>query len=117
MKLTVIKLDAPIVDNGDGTYDVLYQPKGTGKHKVEVNLKGKPVGNTPVFVNVKEGADYNNTHIDSFSFVIRTKTAANQDKKEGGETFDVKIVNKGNNEEVKTLNIKDIGDGTYPHSI
>lgn len=107
------KVDAPIVDNGDGTYNVLYKPKGTGKHKVEVKLKDKPVGNTPVYVNVKEGADYNNTHIDSFSFVIRTKTAANQDKKEGGETFDVKIFNSGSDEEVKTVNIKDIGDGTY----
>lgn len=45
--------------------------------------------------------------------MIRTKTQANEDKKEGGETFNVKIVNTGSNEEVKKVNIKDIGDGTY----
>jgi len=107
------KIDAPVVDNGDGTYSVEYKPKAPGKYKVDVRLKDKPVGNTPVTVNVKEGASHNNTHIDSFSFVIRTKTEANEDKKEGGETFNVKIVHEGTNEEVKKVNIKDIGDGTY----
>lgn len=51
--------------------------------------------------------------MDSFSFVIRTKTKQNKDKKEGGETFEVKIVHEGDKEEVKNVNIKDIGDGTY----
>jgi len=104
-------IDAPIVDNGDGTYDVSYEPTGAGRHKVDVRLKGKPVGNTPVSVNVKEGASHEHTGIESFSFVIRTKTKANKEKKEGGEVFDVNI-HKGK-EEIKTAKITDIGDGTY----
>jgi len=104
-------LDAPIVDNGDGTYNVSYEPTGTGRHKVDVRLKGKPVGNTPVSVNVKEGASYEHTGIESFSFLIRTKTKANKEKKEGGEVFDV-AVRKGH-EEIKTVKIQDVGDGTY----
>jgi filamin len=104
-------LDAPVVDNGDGTYTVSYEPTGVGRHKVDVRLKGKPVGNTPVSVNVKEGASYEHTGIESFSFVIRTKTKANKEKKEGGEVFDV-TVHKGS-EEVKTAKVQDIGDGTY----
>jgi len=107
------QLDSPIVDNGDGTYKVTYEPTGVGRHKVDVRLKGKPVGNTPVTINVKDGASYENTHVDSFSFVIRTKTKQNKDKKEGGETFEVKIVHEGDKEEVKNVNTKDIGDGTY----
>lgn len=106
-------IDAPITDNGDGTYKVQYEPTGVGRHKVDVRLKGKPVGNTPVSVLVKDGASYDHTHVDSFSFVIRTKTKQNKDKKEGGETFDVKIVNEAFHEEVKNVNIRDIGDGTY----
>jgi len=104
-------IDSPIVDNGDGTYDVSYEPTGVGRHKVDVRLKGKPVGNTPVSVNVKEGASYEHTGIESFSFVIRTKTKANKEKKEGGEVFDVSI--KKGSEEIKTSKISDIGDGTY----
>lgn len=105
------QIDAPIVDNGDGTYNVSYEPTGAGRHKVDVRLKGKPVGNTPVTVNVKEGASYEHTGIESFSFVIRTKTKANKEKKEGGEVFDVNV--KKGNEDIKTVKISDIGDGTY----
>lgn len=107
------QLDSPIVDNGDGTFKVSYEPTGVGRHKVDVRLKGKPVGNTPVSVNVKDGAWHENTHVDSFSFVIRTKTKQNKDKKEGGETFEVKITHEGNKEDVKNVKINDIGDGTY----
>jgi len=104
-------LDSPIIDNGDGTYNVSYEPTGVGRHKVDVRLKGKPVGNTPVSVNVKEGASWEHTGIESFSFVIRTKTKANKEKKEGGEVFDVSI--KKGHEDIKTAKINDIGDGTY----
>jgi len=107
------QIDSPIVDNGDGTFKVAYEPTGVGRHKVDVRLKGKPVGNTPVSVNVKDGASYENTHVDGFSFVIRTKTKQNKDKKEGGETFEVKVVHEGTKEEIKTVKINDIGDGTY----
>lgn len=105
-------LDSPVVDNGDGTYSVSYDPTLAGRHKVDVRLKGKPVGNTPVTVNVKEGASYEHTGIESFSFVIRTKTKANKEKKEGGEVFEVAVAKQGG-EEVKTVKTQDVGDGTY----
>jgi len=105
-------VDSPIVDNGDGTYSVAYEPTLAGRHKVDVRLKGKPVGNTPVSVNVKEGASYEHTGIESFSFVIKTKTKANKEKKEGGEVFDVTVTKQGG-EDIKTVKINDVGDGTY----
>jgi len=107
---------ANVGDNGDGTYKVVYDPTGDAKRlKVDVRLKGKPVGNTPVTVVVKDGASHDHTLVDSFSFVIRTKTKKNQDKKEGGEAgnFEVKIVHEGSREEIKNIKIQDIGDGTY----
>jgi len=109
-------IGAQVTDNGDGTFKVVYDPTGDAKRlKVDVRLKGKPVGNTPVTVNVKDGASYDHTLVDSFSFVIRTKTKKNQDKKEGGEAsnFEVKIVHEGSREEVKNVKVQDIGDGTY----
>jgi len=108
------QLDSPITDNGDGTYTVAYEPTGAGRHKVDVRLKGKPVGNTPVSVNVKEGASHEHTGIESFSFVIRTKDKKGNHKKEGGElgNFVVTITKQGGGEKVEPKVI-DVGDGTY----
>jgi len=107
------QLDSPITDNNDGTYTVQYEPTLAGRHRVDVRLKGKPVGNTPLTVVVKEGASYEHTLIEGFTFTIRTKDKKGKDKKEGGESgnFNVSIV-KGH-EDIKTVKFADVGDGTY----
>lgn len=99
-----------IKDNGDGTYDVVYEPIDHGDHKIEVKLRGKPVANSPYKVAVKEGADYNNTFVEQYSFVIRSQTKQNKPKTFGGEKFEVTIDSGSSSVEP---NIKDIGDGTY----
>eukprot|EP01113_Clastostelium_recurvatum_P015306 TRINITY_DN184_c0_g1_i2.p1 TRINITY_DN184_c0_g1~~TRINITY_DN184_c0_g1_i2.p1 ORF type:complete len:757 (-),score=257.76 TRINITY_DN184_c0_g1_i2:127-2397(-) len=106
-------LHTPITDNGDGTYNVPYDPSQAGKYRVDVRLKGKPVGNCPITVNVREGADWRNTSVEGYSFVIRTRTKAGKDKKEGGETENIKVSIKSNNGEARGISVKDIGDGTY----
>jgi hypothetical protein len=100
-----------IKDNGDGTYDVVYEPIDHGDHKIEVKLRGKPVANSPYKVGVKEGADYRNTFVEQYSFVIRSQTKHNKPKTFGGETFEVKIIDANGSDAPVT--IRDIGDGTY----
>ena len=39
-----------IVDKGDGTYEVKYVAKGNGKHTILVNVRGKPIQNSPFTV-------------------------------------------------------------------
>jgi hypothetical protein len=39
-----------IVDKGDGTYDVKYVAKGNGKHTIHINVRGKPIQNSPFTV-------------------------------------------------------------------
>jgi len=103
-------VDANIKDNQDGTYSVDYQPTDAGKHKIDVNLKGKPIKDAPFSVLVKEGADDEHSLIESFTFTIRAKTKRGENKKDGGDNFTVKINGPSGN---VPANIKDIGDGTY----
>jgi Filamin/ABP280 repeat len=44
---------ADIIDKGDGTYDVKYIAKGNGKHTILVNVRGKPIQNSPFTVNAE----------------------------------------------------------------
>jgi len=82
---------ATIHDNDDGTYAVTYNPVDAGKHKIDVNLKNKPIKDAPFTVQVKEGADENHSFIENFSFVIRAKTKKQENKKDGGDDFAVEI--------------------------
>jgi len=114
----VVKIDGPkgpieakVSDNGDGTYNVDYQPTDAGKHKVDVTLKGKGVKGNPFSVNVKEGADEHHSGIESFTFTIRAKTKKGENKRDGGDKFKVAIA--GPSGPVPNVNLKDNGDGTY----
>jgi len=107
-------INAPIIDNHDGTYTVPYEAPNAGRHRVDVRLKGKPVANCPITVNVKEGADHTHTAVDSYSFVVKTRTKAGKEKKEGGESANFKVtIASDRGEEVRNVSFKDIGDGTY----
>jgi len=104
-------IPATVKDNEDGTYTVAYQPQDAGKHKIDVNLKGKPIKDAPFSVLVKEGADDSHSCIEGFTFTIRAKTKKNQNKKDGGDDFKVAI--QGPRGDVPDVKVKDIGDGTY----
>lgn len=51
--------DVPLetVDNGDGTFNVEYEPQSVGTYTVEVFYSDQPVPNTPIKVNVQSSID------------------------------------------------------------
>jgi filamin len=105
------EVPAKVTDNGDGTYDVVYEPIGPGEHQVTPTVKGKPIKGAPFRVRVKAGADHEHSHIESFSFNIRAKTKRGENKKEGGDKFEVVIT--GPKGPVENIDYRDLGDGTY----
>ena len=103
---------ADIKDNGDGTYKVDYKPSGgPGPYKINVDLKGKPIKDAPFNINIKAGAWPAFCLVDRYTFVVQSKTAAGENKIEGGE--DIKVQINGPNGPVDTVDLKDLGDGTY----
>jgi filamin len=106
-------VDAKIKDNNDGTYLVEYAPSDSGRHKIDVKLKGKDIQDAPFYVNVKEGADHDNSGVESYTFTIRARTKKGSEKKTGGDKFAVKILNSKTNANVEGVKLKDQGDGSY----
>jgi len=102
-----------VVDNDDGTYTVTYHPTDHGKHTIYANLKHNPVAKSPYTINIKEGADFNNTFIEKFQFSIRTKTKANQFKTVGGETFNITITGPQGPIPSEYIEVKDLNNGAY----
>jgi hypothetical protein len=104
---------AKVVDNDDGTYTVTYNPVEHGKHTVYVNLKNNAVANSPYTVNVKEGAAFEYSFLEKFSFTVRTKTKSNNFKTVGGETFKVTITGPSGEIPSELIDTQDIGNGCY----
>jgi len=102
-----------VVDNDDGTYTVTYHPSEHGKHTIYANLKHNPVAKSPYTINVKEGADFNNTFIEKFQFTVRTKTKANQFATVGGEKFNIVISGPQGPIPNEYIEIKDLNNGVY----
>jgi len=101
---------ANIKDNGDGTYTVQYKPDDAGKHKIDVSLKGKNIDKSPYTVAVKEGADERFSIIEDYTFVIQARNKQGQNRKDGGDNFQVVI--SGSNGNIPAT-VKDLGNGTY----
>jgi len=79
---------ATVKDNQDGSYVVDYQPQEAGPHKIVVELRKKPVANSPYHVNVREGADHRTSAIDKITIVVQSKTKSGANMKKGGEPFE-----------------------------
>merc|ERR1711941_65993 len=99
-----------LTDNEDGTYKVAYKPNGPGEQKVNVDLRGKPIKNSPLTVNIKAGASAYSV-VEDYTFTIQAKTAAGENRLEGGEDFQITIT--GPNGPVESVEITDKGDGKY----
>eukprot|EP01126_Amoeba_proteus_P015924 TRINITY_DN1725_c0_g1_i3.p1 TRINITY_DN1725_c0_g1~~TRINITY_DN1725_c0_g1_i3.p1 ORF type:complete len:773 (-),score=129.90 TRINITY_DN1725_c0_g1_i3:63-2303(-) len=118
-----------ITDNGDGTYDVQYQPEDSGPHHVDVILRNpaKPLfyrhlKNSPVDVTIDPGTDAlkciaygpglepGNLDTHPTFFTIQAKDKNGDNMVEGGDPFLVKIQGPDGPIEAK---ITDNGDGTY----
>lgn len=44
-----------VVDNGDGTYAVTYNPEDAGRHDIAVTLEGKPIKGSTFRVDINAG--------------------------------------------------------------
>lgn len=101
-----------IIDNGDGTYGVTYNPDIPGPYTVNVTLDGKPIKDVPKTVRVKAGAHPRKTLIEEFSFVIRSKDKRGNYLKEGGQ--DIKcIISDPSGSVLPNVKLTDRKDGSY----
>jgi len=99
-----------IVDNGDGTYAVTYEPQEPGDYKIDVKLEGDNIKDSPFKVKVKEGTDIDNSGWGIFSFTLQSRDKRGKEKTFGGDKFEVNI--KGPDAEVE-VQTADNSDGTY----
>merc|ERR1712137_1281909 len=120
--------DVPVEkkDNGDGTHSCSYKPLDIGTYKVEVNLEGKPVADSPYSVNAEApdgaacwensyaegpGLEDGNTTAEPTHYTIYTVDNKGNPCKNGGSPIDVEIV--GPEGEPFDADVKDNNDGTY----
>jgi len=104
------KVPAKIKDNGDGTYQVEYNPQDVGEHVVNVTLDGVPIKDAPFRVNVQSAGWPPNTTIEDYEFVVRVRDQRNKEIKEGGE--DIKVEVTGPSGKVP-VSLTDNKNGTY----
>jgi len=105
-------VDAQIRDNHDGSYTVSYQPNDAGPHELAVTLDDVPIKGSTFHVDIKPGAWPNNTTIENYSFVVRTKDKRNNNKTFGGENVQVTIKTP-NGKFVENVKVHDNNNGTY----
>lgn len=107
------ELPADIKDNGDGTYDVEYNPTDRGEHKVEVSVDGKPVGKSPYTLEAEAGVDTDNSSIKfMFSMQLKTKSGGilrffRRTNKVTVDVTNKEVDYKGEGE------VQDLGEGMY----
>jgi len=100
-----------IVDNGDGTYDVTYQPDIPGPHVIKTTLDDINIKDSPKTVLVKPGAYFGTSYIEVFSYIIRTCDKRGNPLTTGGQ--DVKSLLSDTTGSDVQHDIKDNGNGTY----
>jgi len=110
-----------MVDNRDGTYGVVYNPKDVGEHVVKIDLKDQAVAKSPYRVPVVEGTDAAQTKVygpgvdgvpstrKPAVFTIQSVNKAGVPKKKGGDVFEATV--KGPQD--LPVTVVDNGNGTY----
>eukprot|EP01113_Clastostelium_recurvatum_P018917 TRINITY_DN222_c0_g1_i3.p1 TRINITY_DN222_c0_g1~~TRINITY_DN222_c0_g1_i3.p1 ORF type:complete len:958 (+),score=357.35 TRINITY_DN222_c0_g1_i3:135-3008(+) len=109
-----------VEDNGDGTYSVAYSPSAHGDYTVNVTLHGRPIKDTPKKVHIKPAPDATQSYAEGpgleggqaekpAKFTIHAKDFDGNDRKDGGDPFEVNVEGPAPAE----VKVKDNGDGTY----
>lgn len=101
-----------VTDNGDGTYNVEYQPEAPGDHVIAVLLDKEPINGSPFHVNVKAGGDFHHSFIEKFTFLIRVRDRKGVNRTSGGDSVTC-IITDPNHKPLEDVELKDVGDGTY----
>jgi filamin len=118
-------LDAPVKDNGDGTYSCSYKPVDYGPHTVEVTLGGQQVANSPYKVNAARPSGYPSAlncfaegpglsggdTAEPSTFTIHARDENNQKVVPASNPFLVNIT--APNGDDLDADVKDNRDGTY----
>jgi filamin len=107
------EIPAKLTDKGDGTYHIEYQPSGPGRHTIVPTVRGKPIKQAPIHVNVIAGTSAGNSFIEGFSFKIRAADLRGQPKTTGGDNFAVQILDARSGQQVKDVKVADNKDGSY----
>jgi len=102
---------ANVVDNGDGTYNVTYQPEDAGIHDIAVTLGDVPIKGSTFHVDIQPGAWAANSGIESYSFVLQTRDKRNKNMTVGGAPVKVDIT--GPKKDKVKVDLKDAMDGQY----
>lgn len=98
-------------DPETGKRTVVYEPNCPGNYHIEVTFEDEHVANSPYDVRIDAGAYAKNTLIESYSFVVRTKTRENENKPVGGESKNFSVTIEGPGAPVPEL--EDLNDGAY----
>jgi len=109
-----------IHNNGDGSYDVEYDPDVPGHYKIDVlntdDGEGQHVRGSPSTAVIIPGADGDHTPMGVFALTIHAHDKHGQPKTCGGDAFSVAIRHRaekaGHEADVSSSGV-DNGDGTY----
>eukprot|EP01105_Mastigella_eilhardi_P027923 TRINITY_DN887_c0_g1_i1.p1 TRINITY_DN887_c0_g1~~TRINITY_DN887_c0_g1_i1.p1 ORF type:complete len:772 (-),score=176.51 TRINITY_DN887_c0_g1_i1:73-2388(-) len=104
---------ATVKDNGDGSYDVTYEPTTGGTHVVDVTIRGAHVAEAPYDVAVQQGADYRTSFVENHSFVVRAQTKTGATHAKGGDPFKVSVADSTGAPLAPPPGVRDNGDGSY----
>jgi filamin len=67
------KIQADVVDNGDGTYTVSYAPDKPGPIKIEVSLEGSQIKDAPFSLSVLPGTDPLRSTYKNFAVTVQCR--------------------------------------------
>lgn len=101
-----------VVDNGDGTYAVAYNPTDAGRHDIAVTLDGKPIKGSTFRVDVNAGSWAGKSVMDIFHFTVRTNDKRGRPLTVGGAKISA-TVTKPNGQPCEHTKITDNHNGTY----
>jgi len=101
-----------VVDNGDGTYQVTYNPQDAGRHDVAVTLDGKPIKGSTFRVDVNAGAWAGKSTMETFHFVVRAHDKRGKPLTVGGAKIKASV-KKPSGQACEHTKIEDHRNGTY----
>jgi len=101
-----------VVDNGDGTYSVTYNPEDAGRHDIAVTLDGKPIKGSTFKVDVKPGAFAGKSVMEYFTFCVKAHDKRGKPLTVGGAKIKCSVSLPDGSVCNKTQ-LQDCNNGTY----
>ncbi|XP_070558718.1 filamin-A-like isoform X3 [Ptychodera flava] len=64
------EIKSTVKDNGDGTYKVQYTPENPGKYAIAIGYHGKPVPQSPIYLDVQPKIDLSKVYVDGLETTV-----------------------------------------------